>query len=67
MVVEIKFLKIEIKEMETHMEDDDAVWFWQEKMTHKYVTMAELWRRMCTIQGESTYRCTMHYYPVIFG
>ena len=54
MVVEIKFLKIEIKEMETHMEDDDAVWFWQEKMTHKYVTMAELWRRMCTIQGEST-------------
>ena len=45
MVVEIKFLKSEIKEMETHMEDDDQCQIWKRKMTYLNHTKADLWRR----------------------
>ena len=41
--------------METHIEDDREMLVWYEKMTQKYVTMADFWRRICKYLAESTY------------
>ena len=32
--------------MKAHKEDDEEIAVWQEKMTEKYATMADLWRRI---------------------